>query len=165
MLEGFLADPLVYLLLSFVYAILVAIILPIPIEIAFIWPFVSHQFGLFIAVLIVIALGKALGAMLVLLLGIKVEKSVFYWSKKVRWFGTLVRHLTKFVERTGNIGLYIILSIPLMTDTIPIYIYSIFHPQGKAPKKSLFALTNFAAGVTRALIIAAIISLFGITLV
>lgn len=164
-LKEFLSNPAIYLLLVFVYAILVAIILPIPIEFAFIWPFLNQEFAFFIAVMLVIAIGKGLGALLVLYLGIKVEKTVFYWSRKFKWFGKVVHYFTLFVEKTGYVGLFIILSIPLMMDTIPIYIYSIFHPEGKAPKMVLFGLTNFLAGINRAVIIAVIISVFGVVLV
>ena len=164
-LEGFLGNPAVYLLLVFVYAVLVAVILPIPIEIALIWPFVNGQIAFFIAVSFAMAVGKALGALFIFWLGIKVEKSVHYWSDKFKWFGKVVHYLSIFVKKTGYIGLYAILSIPLMTDTVPIYIYSIFHEEGKKLKIVWFGLSNFLAALTRATIIVAIITLFGVTLV
>ena len=165
MLESFLGDPAVYLFLVFGYSILVAIILPIPIEIALIWPLLKGELPYFAAVVLAMAIGKTLGALLVLLLGIKVEKTVYYWSRKYRWFGKLVHYLGLFVKKTGFIGLYIILSIPLMTDTVPIYIYSIFHEEGKKPSRVRFGMSNFFAAITRAIIIAVVVTLFGVELV
>jgi len=165
MLESFLGDPAVYLFLVFGYSILVAVILPIPIEIALIWPLLKGELPYFAAVVLVMAIGKTLGALCVLFLGIKVEKTVYYWSRKSEWFGKLVHYLGLFVKKTGYIGLYIILSIPLMTDTVPIYIYSIFHEEGKKPSRFKFSMSNFFAAITRAIIIAFIVILLGIQLV
>ena len=164
-LAGFISNPAVYLLLVFVYAVLVAIILPIPIEVALVWPFVNGDFGYFGIVVVVMALGKGLGALAVLYLGIKVEKTVNYWSRKAKWFGKVMRYLSLFVEKTGYVGLYLILSVPLMTDTVPIYIYSIFHEEGKHLAASIFGLSNFLAAINRAVVIAMVISLFGWTLI
>jgi len=165
MLESFLGDPAVYLFLVFGYSILVAIILPIPIEIALIWPLLKGELPYFAAVVLVMAIGKTLGALFVLFLGIKVEKTVYYWSRKSKWFGKLVHYFSLFVKKTGFIGLYIILSIPLMTDTVPIYIYSIFHEEGKKPSRVKFGMSNFFAAITRAVIIAVVVTLFGVQLV
>lgn len=164
-LQGFIGQPAIYLFLVFVYAILVAMILPIPIEFALVWPFIDHDLVLFIAVALVMAAGKAVGALAILKLGIKAEKSVHYWEKKFKWFGKLVHYFSLFVKKTGNVGLYIILSVPLMTDTVPIYIYSIFHEEGKAPSPLAFALSNFLAAINRAVLIALVIALLGISLV
>jgi len=163
-LLGFFENPAVYLVLVFIYAILVAIILPIPIEFALIWPLLNGHLALFIAAAIAMAAGKMVGALFVLWLGVKVEQSVFYWSKKLQWFGKVVRYLSLFVKKTGYVGLYVILSIPLMTDTVPIYIYSIFHEEGKKPSMVMFGLTNFTAALTRAAIIALVLALFGVQL-
>jgi len=163
-LRDLLGNPAFYLLLVFVYAVLVAIILPIPIEFALIWPLMDGNVAFFAAVVIVMALGKGIGAVMVLYLGIKVEKTVYFWAEKFKLFGKVVHYLSIFVEKAGYVGLYIILSIPLMTDTVPIYLYSIFHPQGKAPTTLFFGLSNFLAGVNRGVIIAVLFSAFGLVL-
>jgi len=164
-LQSFLGDPAIYLLLVFAYSILVAIILPIPIEIALIWPLLNGELAYFVAVVLVMAIGKTVGALIVLYLGIKVEKTVYFWSRKFKWFGKVVHYLALFVKKTGFIGLYFILSIPLMTDTVPIYIYSIFHEEGTKPSKIKFGMSNFLAAITRGVLIASILLLFGIALV
>lgn len=164
-LKDLLGTPAVYLFLVFVYAILVAIILPIPIEFALIWPLMDGHVPFFAAVVLVMALGKGLGAVAILYLGIKVEKSVYFWADKFKRFGKMVHYLSLFVEKASYVGLYVILSIPLMTDTVPIYLYSIFHPKGNAPARLFFGLSNFLAGINRGVIIAVIFLAFGTPLV
>ncbi len=70
-----LENPIVYFLLVFVYAILVAIVLPIPIETALILPIAARNLGLFTAALFAVAFGKAVGAWLVFLLGVSTRSS------------------------------------------------------------------------------------------
>ena len=58
-----------------------------------------------------------------------------------------------FVAKYNYYALYVILSIPLMLDTVPIYIFSLANKNGKALEVKWFAVTNFFAGVTRATIL------------
>ena len=62
----------------------------------------------------------------------------------------------KLVRRTGYAGLYLLLSVPLMSDTIPIYLYSIFNQEGKALERNLFLIANFTAALNRVAILGAI---------
>lgn len=143
------ANPLVYFLLVFVYAILVAIILPIPIEVALILPIAMRDLGLFTAALFAIALGKAVGAWLVFLLGVKVEGIIHRWSKRAEIFAKILAALEKFVRWTGSFGLYVLLSIPFMSDTAVLYFYALFNEEGKAIDQRLFIVSNFLAGFNR----------------
>jgi len=149
-----------YSIILFVYALLSALILPIPVELVL---FIPTPIGI-MGTAIVLGLGKATGAMLVFYLGVKAEKSIRSWSTRWKWFETFVYWLEKFVEKTQYLGLYILLSIPLMSDTIPIYLFSLFN-KDEVMKPKYFAIANFCAGVNRAMIVYALASLFGITLV
>jgi len=60
------------------------------------------------------------------------------------------------VRKTGYAGLYLLLSIPLMSDTIPIYVYSVFNAEGKALERNMFLLANFLAALNRVAILGAI---------
>jgi hypothetical protein len=60
--------------------------------------------------------------------------------------------------------LYVILSIPLMVDTVPVYLFSLFNQKGQMQIR-YFALTNFLAGVTRAVIVYVIFLYLGVKLV
>jgi ABC-type maltose transport system permease subunit len=51
-----------------------------------------------------------------------------------------------------------------MSDTVPIYIFSVFNKEGKRFNMKYFMLVNFFAGVTRAVILYVLAELFGINL-
>ena len=71
--------------------------------------------------------------------------------------------MQRFVAKTRYFGLYLILSIPLMVDTVPIYIFAVFNQKGVMNLQH-FALTNFLAGITRAAIVYWAAYQFGIQL-
>jgi membrane protein DedA with SNARE-associated domain len=129
--------------------LLVAIILPLPIELALI--FVEDP-SYMVVTAIVIGLGKAVGAWAIFYLGLRVEDNIRRWSEKYKVVNKIVRFSVWFVDKTGYVGLFILLSIPFMTDTIPIYIYALFNEEGKLMKRNYFLLTNFAAGIVRAIL-------------
>lgn len=146
-LQDAIGNPVVYFLLVFVYAILVAIILPIPIEFALV--FALGNLGLFTAALLAVGLGKAVGAWLIFLLGVKVEGAMTKWAQRARWIEKTLNALERFVRWTGELGLYILLSIPFMSDTVPIYFYALFNEEGKAIDQRGFIVSNFLAGINR----------------
>lgn len=143
------ANPFLFFPLLFTYSVLVAIILPLPIELALL--FIEDPTYM-VATAIVIGLGKMVGAWGIFFLGLKVEDNIRRWSEKYKTVNKIVKFSIWFVDRTGYVGLFILLSIPFMTDTIPIYIYALFNEEGKLMKRNYFLLTNFAAGITRGLI-------------
>jgi hypothetical protein len=146
--------PWLYMLLAFVYAVFVALVLPIPIEIALLLPLIDGRWGYLAGIALAIAAGKTVGAWLIFLLGLNLEASVRKWSERwrlARWF---VAKTEKFVRRTGHTGLYLLLSVPMMSDTIPIYVYSLFNEEGKALERNMFLIANFLAAVNRVAILA-----------
>ncbi len=143
------ANPFLFFPLLFTYSVLVAIILPFPIELALI--FVEDPTYMVVTA-IVIGLGKMVGAWAIFFLGLKVEDNIRRWSAKYKIVDKIVKFSIWFVDKTGYVGLFILLSIPFMTDTVPIYIYALFNEEGKLMKRNYFLLTNFAAGIVRGLI-------------
>lgn len=148
--------PWLYMLIAFGYAVLVAIVLPIPIEIALLPPLLDGRWGYLTGLAFAIAAGKTVGAFLVFVLGLNVEKPVKKWSDRWRVAAWVVVKAQKFVAKTGYAGLYLLLSIPLMSDTIPIYVYSIFNAEGKALERNMFLLSNFLAALNRVAILGAV---------
>ncbi|MCK4443341.1 MAG: hypothetical protein KAW09_02280 [Thermoplasmata archaeon] len=148
-LGGAINNPWIYFPLLFVYSVLVAIILPLPIELALVIPQSASSIA---ATALTIGLGKAVGAWGVFYLGLRVEDNIRRWSEKYEIVNKIVKFCIKFVDKTGYVGLFILLSIPFMTDTVPIYIYSMFNEEGKLMKWNYFLLTNFLAGVVRGVI-------------
>ncbi|OGS62125.1 MAG: hypothetical protein A3K59_03640 [Euryarchaeota archaeon RBG_19FT_COMBO_69_17] len=162
-LEDTYNNPLAYISLTFVYAIAVAIVLPIPIEAALLAPLLDRRYGYLIGITLALAAGKTIGAWLIFLLGVNVEGSIRRWSERWRFAKWFVEKAEKFVARTGNLGLYILLSIPLMTDTIPLYLYSLFNEEGKALDQRMYLAANFLAALNRVAVLV-IIFLVGVNL-
>ena len=153
LLNGY-GNPYVFLPLVFVYAILIALILPIPIELSLIAPIVNHDWGYLASIALALAAGKTVGAWLIFVLGVRVETTIRWWSEKWRFAKWFVDKADLFVQKTGYLGLYLLLSIPLMSDTIPIYLYSLFNKEGKSLERNLFLGANFFAAINRVAILA-----------
>ncbi len=154
LLLGAYANPYVFLPLVFLYAIAIAVILPIPIELSLVAPILDRQWGYLAAIALAQAAGKTDGAWLIFVLGVKVEDSIRWWSAKWRFARWFVEKADLFVQKTGYLGLYLLLSIPLMSDTIPIYLYSLFNKEGKSLERNLFLMSNFFAALNRVAILA-----------
>ncbi len=154
LLLGAYANPYVFLPLVFLYAIAIAVILPIPIELSLVAPIVDRQWGYLAGIAFALAAGKTVGAWLIFVLGVRVEDNIRWWSAKWRFAKWFVDKADVFVQKTGYLGLYFLLSIPLMSDTIPIYLYSLFNKEGKSLERNLFLTANFFAALNRVAILA-----------
>jgi hypothetical protein len=67
----------------------------------------------------------------------------------------------RFVRKYGILAMYVIMSIPGMVDTIPLYVFSIINHEGTLIRLKDFALANFLAGINRAFVIYALLELLG----
>lgn len=153
--------PLIFFPLVFVYAIAVAVVLPIPIETILVVPIIGRQWEYLIGITLSLAAGKAVGAWMIFLLGLKVEDNIRRWSTRFRFAEWFVRKMEAFVRATGSIGLYVLLSIPLMSDTIPIYLYALFNKEGQVLDRRQFFLGNFLAAINRVALLVLISLPFG----
>ncbi|MFQ5908081.1 MAG: hypothetical protein ACE5JE_04530 [Thermoplasmata archaeon] len=148
---GYLSDPMIFLPLLFVYSLLVAVVLPTPVEIALVPLLTQPAFWAIAAV--TIGGGKAAGSFLVYQIGKRADRVIEMASSRAS-LGKRFRDLcVRFVAKTRYVGLFLLLSLPLMTDTVPLYVYSFFNDQGELLHASYFVFTNFLAGVTRAIIL------------
>jgi len=163
-LMGFLTthteDPATYLFTLFVFSIGAAIILPIPVETALV---LAPEKMLFIIPALVLGLGKGVGAIAVFFIGEKVEQTVLRFGKW-GWFKWLLDKSEGFVRRYGYFALFVILAIPFMLDTVPLYIFSVLNKEGKLMELRWFVLVNVLAGTTRASVILIAFRYFGLTL-
>ncbi len=146
-----LEEPLVFLPLLFVYSILVAVILPTPVEVALI-PLLTQPAFFGIAA-VTVGLGKAAGSWMIFRVGIKADKIIEETSARNSYMKRFVDWCIRFVAKTKYIGLFALLAFPFMTDTVPLYVYSLFNHEGTLLNAHYFIITNFLAGVNRALII------------
>ncbi|MFQ6012438.1 MAG: hypothetical protein ACE5LS_02185 [Thermoplasmata archaeon] len=159
---GYLSNPMVFLPLLFVYSLLVAIVLPTPVEVALV-PLLTQP-GFWALAAVTIGGGKAAGSFLVYTIGKRADK-VLDKASAGRSLGKRFRNVcVRFVAKTRYVGLFLLLSLPLMSDTVPLYIYSIFNDHGELLSASYFVLTNFLAGVNRALILLIILVALGVNL-
>lgn len=148
-LESVAHDPLLYLFLLFLYSVAAAVFLPIPVEFAL---FLSPDTP-FAAKAIVLASGKAVGSLLVFYIGYNVEEPIRRWSEKWTFFRWFVRFCEWFVTKLGYVGLFILLSIPFMSDTVVLYVFAVFNKEGKVLDMKMFALVNFLGALTRCAIV------------
>jgi hypothetical protein len=146
-------DIFIYSVFLFLYSIAAAIILPIPVEAAL---FISPATP-FILKALLLGAGKAVGSVAIFYIGFELEGPVRRWSDRFKFFKKFVDFCEWFVAKLGYVGLFILLSIPLMSDTVVLYVFSLFNKEGRVLQMKWFALVNLLAGITRAMIVYAIV--------
>ncbi|MCG7844047.1 MAG: hypothetical protein MIO90_01285 [Methanomassiliicoccales archaeon] len=151
-------DPFAYSVIFLFYVVAATIILPIPVELML---FLSPATP-FIVKAVLLGIGKAVGSMLVFYIGVNVEGLIIKLSEKWKFFRVVVSACRWFTNKLGYLGLYLIMSVPLMVDTVPVYLFSIFREDGMKKDIRIFALVNLAAGITRAAIVYMFFELLGI---
>jgi hypothetical protein len=78
------------------------------------------------------------------------------------WIRWLMRKSDAFVRRYGYPAMFLIMAIPGMVDTVPLYVFSILNKEGQIMTLRGFVITNILAGITRAGLIYLIFYGFGI---
>ncbi|MBN2603989.1 MAG: hypothetical protein JXA91_07660 [Candidatus Thermoplasmatota archaeon] len=162
-LSGFVQDPISYSILFFVYVILAAVILPIPVEIGLFNPFINPVLLIFI-----LSIGKGIGALIVFEIGIKLRSIFKKLVKSPKITKKIIYYCERFVKKYGYFGLFIIMSIPLMIDSASLYLFSVLNSRknGKrAMARNWFVLINIFAGAVRGGIIIILAYVIGIRLV
>ena len=157
-------DPLLYSLIFFIYSVLAAVILPIPVEIGLFNPYIHP-----VLLIGILAIGKGVGAGIVFIIGTNLRS----FLKKINSSNVLLKKILffceQFVRKYGHIGLFIIMSIPLMIDSVSLYLFSLLNPKEETGKHALakrrFILINVAAGIVRGSIIIVLATFFKIQLV
>jgi hypothetical protein len=155
-------DPVSYSIIFFVYVILAAVILPIPVEIGLFNSNVSP-----VVLVAIMALGKGIGAFIVFEISYRARR----FLKQATIGGALTKKIVgaseRFVRRYGHIGLFVIMSTPLMIDSVSLYLFSLLNPQeeGGGLHKGAFVTINVVAGAVRGGIILIISYWVGVRLV
>ena len=156
-LEQVQGDPLTYSVVFFIYIIAATVFLPVPVELMLFLSPVTP----FALKAVLLGVGKALGSVIVFYIGLNVEKPIVGLAKRWAFFRMLVSFCKWLVDKLGYIGLYLILSVPVMVDTVPVYLFSIFKKERTDRDLRNFALTNLMAGVTRAAIVYYVVTELG----
>lgn len=129
----------------FLYAIAAAVVLPLPVEFGLLaYPQLDTSVKA-----VVLALGKAVGAIVVFYVGYKVNPFIERWMGRHTSVARVLKALEGFVRKTGWGGLTILLAIPFMSDTAVNYFYSLLNEEGRAIGRRYFILANFIGGVAR----------------
>ncbi len=157
-----LTNPYVFLPLLFAYSVLVAVVLPTPLEVALI-PLIAHP-ALYGIAAITIGAGKAAGSWMIFLVGLRADRAIKKASSRFSPTKSFVDFCVWFVRKTKYIGLFLILTLPFMSDTVPLYLYSLFNQEGTILSARYFIFTNFLAGINRALILLIVILALGVNL-
>jgi len=160
---GFIENPITYSIIFFIYVILSAIILPIPVEIGLFNSLINPVILIFL-----LALGKGLGAFIAFIIGTSVRNTI-----KKRSIGTpltkkIVNWCEIFVRKYGYYGLFIIMSTPLMIDSATLYLFSLLNSKNENKRAMTmrgFVLINVFAGGLRGSIVLSIAYFIGLRLV
>ncbi len=159
-------NPLSYSLVFFIYVVLAAVILPIPVELGLFNPELPPELRWILPVAI-LAAGKGVGAYIVFNIGYRARQKLKTFSIGGELTARVVAAAERFVRRYGHIGLFLILSTPLMIDTASLYLFSLLNPYEKedtALAEWNFVLINVGAAVVRGAIILAVAYLVGVRL-
>lgn len=155
-------DPVLYSIVFFIYTVLAAVILPIPVEIGL------FNFHMHPALLVtILALGKGAGSLIVFEIGTKAREKIKKISYSNSFIKKIVEYSEWFVKNYGYYGLLLVLSIPLMIDSISLYLFSLLNPEeeGIGMDRKWFVGTNIIAGAIRGVITLAVFYYIGYKLV
>jgi len=157
-------DPVMYSFLFFIYTILAAVILPIPVEIGLFNPYLHP-----VLLISILALGKGVGAAIVFIIGARLRSFLQRFNSSSTITKKILFYCEQFVRKYGHVGLFIIMSIPLMIDSVSLYLFSLLNPKEETGKhvlaKRKFILINIGAGIVRGSIIMVVFYVFQVQLV
>jgi len=161
-LLGAAQNPIMYSIIFFIYVILTVLFLPIPVEIGLFNPYINPALLIFI-----LALGKGVGSLIAFEIGTRARGAIKKRSIGTPLIKKIVAWCEQFVRKYGYYGLFIIMSIPLMLDSVTVYLFSLLNPKdnGKiAMTRRWFVMINIGAGAVRGIIILLVAYFFSIKL-
>ena len=164
LLDATLKDPLQYSIVFFVFVILEAVILPVPVELGLINPYVHPAL-----LLGVFALGRGVGSLVVFHIGTRLRGFIKRWSTPGPVATKIVEKSEGLVERYGYYGLLAVMSTPLMIDSLALYLFSMLNPEvregeGTVMDQRNFTLINVGAALVRGVIVLAAFQYLGLEL-
>ena len=162
-LFGTMQDPITYSILFFVYVILTVLILPIPVEIGLFNPYMHP-----VLLILLLAFGKGVGSSIAFEIGTRIRNIIKKRSISTPFTKKIIGWCEQFIRKYGYYGLFIIMSTPLMLDSITVYLFSLLNPKDdgkKALTRRWFVLINIAAGAVRGTIILLVAYFFSVRLV
>jgi membrane protein DedA with SNARE-associated domain len=118
--------------------------------------------------ILILAIGKGVGAAIAFEIGTRARGVLKKRSIGTQLTKKIVAWCERFVRKYGYYGLFIIMSTPLMIDSVSLYLFSLSNPkdEGKrAMTRRWFVLINIGAGAVRGTIILSVAYFIGVRLV
>ncbi len=145
------SDPLLFGLVFFIYVILNTLALPFPVELGLFNPAFHPLF-----LIAILALGRGVGAFFIFEIGGFIRKKTSTWNVEVLKLRKIITSLEGFMQRYGYYALFLLMSIPLMLDSVVLYLFSLLNKR-KDTKDALsrrwFITITMAASILRGSII------------
>lgn len=145
------SNPLLFGVFFFLYVVLNTLALPLPVELGLFNPSIHPL--LLIAIL---AIGRGVGAFLIFEIGGFIRNKTSTLGFQVLWLQKIITALEQFIQRYGYYALFLLMSIPLMLDSVVLYLFSLFNKrkdrQAALARRWFIAIT-IAASILRGTII------------
>lgn len=136
------------LLLVFLYEVGAAVVLPTPSELAIL----GQSWAPIGLILLFAVAGKTAGAYLVFFLGSRARRTERFKRLTARYaiLQTVLDHTERFVRRFGLPAIFVLLSIPGLPDTLPLYLFALVsdRPAIYAIASGLGTVVRFAVVLT-----------------
>lgn len=145
------SDPLLFGVFFFLYVLLNTLALPLPVEAGLFNPAFHPLF-----LIGILALGRGVGAFFIFEIGGFIRNKTSSWAVEALHIRKLITFLEGFIQRYGYYALFVLMSIPLMLDSVVLYLFSLLNKR-KDSKVALsrrwFIIITLAASILRGTII------------
>jgi hypothetical protein len=145
------SNPLLFGVFFFIYVVLNTLALPFPVELGLFNPAFHPLF-----LIGILALGRGVGAFFVFEIGGFIRKKTSNWSIGAFRLRKIINSLERFIQQYGYYALFLLMSIPLMLDSVVLYLFSLLNKR-KDTKTALarrwFIGITIAASILRGTII------------
>jgi hypothetical protein len=120
------SNPFLFGSFFFLYVILNTMALPFPVELGLFNPYIHP--GILIGIL---ALGRGVGALIIFELGGFIRTKASTWTLNVYRLRNIIQSIERFIQRYGYYALFLLMSIPLMLDSVVLYMFSLLNTRDK----------------------------------
>jgi hypothetical protein len=164
---GFIVDsssnPFLFGLFFFLYVIINTLALPLPVELGLFNPYIHP-----LLLIGILALGRGAGAFFIFEIGGFIRKKASAWTLNVYRLRRVIDGLERFIQRYGYYALFLLMSIPLMLDSVVLYLFSFLNKKKNARAaltRRWFIGITMAASILRGIIILLIAEVVKIILI
>jgi hypothetical protein len=157
------SNPFLFGFFFFLYVILNTIALPLPVELGLFNPYIHP-----VILIGILALGRGAGAVFIFEIGGLIRTKASTWTLNVYRLRKIINRLERFIQRYGYYALFLLMSIPLMLDSVILYMFSLLNARNKtkaALTRRWFIGVTIGASILRGTIIVLIAEFVKIVLI